>query len=160
MQTKPTACIYMDQNNIFFRYKRLDFKRFLDKLKEEFNVIKATSYMALDSKQESQKKFITYLANNGWKCFTIDIQTNTNIDGILMTDMMNDYNNVIPDYVILVSGDGDYSYTLDMLSKQGARTYVLGAKDYVSLELLKVADRVEYLESNFPDIILEVNERN
>lgn len=153
--SKPTCCVYMDQNNIFFRYRKLDFKRLLENLKKEFTVVKAMSYMALDPKQDSQKKFITYLANNGWKCYTVDIGTNTNIDGVLMTDMMNDYRYLEPEWVVLISGDGDYSYTLDMLSKQGARVCVIGAKDYISLELLKVADKVMYIEETMPEIVIE-----
>lgn len=156
MQQKPTCCIYLDQNNFFFRFKKLNFKKLLEMLKEQFDIDKATSYMALDMKQDSQKKFITYLANNGWKCYTVDIGTNTNVDGVLMTDMMNDYRNLEPDWIVLLSGDGDYAYTLDMLSKQGAKVLVIGAKDFVSLELLKVADTVHYMEEVYRDVILEV----
>lgn len=141
------ASVYLDQNNLFFRYKRLDFKKLLDIIKQKVNVTRAISYMALDNKQEAQKKFITYLVNNGWKCNTIDISINTNIDGILISDMMNYYQVSKTDWIVLVSGDGDYSYTLNLLAQNGAKILVIGAKEYISIELLKIADDVLYLES-------------
>lgn len=153
--THPTAAVYLDQNNIFFRYKKLDFKKLLEVIKKDFNVTKAVSYMAYDNKQDAQKKFVTYLANNGWKCNTVDISVNTNIDGILISDMMNDYQVGKTDWIVLISGDGDYAYTLDLLAKKGARVLVVGAKDYVSIELLKCADLVYYIEDLAEKIILD-----
>jgi len=155
----PTACIYLDQNNIFFRYKKLDFKKLIEKLKDQYNIISATSYMALDHNQDAQKKFVTYIVNNGWKCQTVDVSINTNIDGMIVYDMTNDYQNKKPDSVILISGDGDYAYPLDQLSKKGANIFVIGAKDFTSIELLKVADRKMYLEE-FSNVILEVNKES
>lgn len=155
-KNKPTACIYLDQNNIFFRYKKLDFKKLLEKLKENFNIISATSYMALDHNQDAQKKFVTYLVNNGWKCQSIDVSVNTNIDGMIVYDMTNDYQIKSPNWIILISGDGDYAYPLEQLSKRGASIFVIGAKDFVSIELLKVSDKKMYMEE-FADVILEVN---
>jgi uncharacterized LabA/DUF88 family protein len=151
---QPSALIFLDQNNIFFRFKKLDFKSLLEQLKKEFEVIKATSYMAVDTKQEAQRKFIIYMANNGWRCNTVDISSNTNIDVTLAADMINDHLNLGTDWIVLVSGDGDYSYPLHMLSTKGAKIMVIGAKDNISLELLKVADRIKYIEE-FPGVILE-----
>jgi uncharacterized LabA/DUF88 family protein len=146
VKNKPTAIICVDQNNIFFRYKKLDFRCLLQEIKKDFDIIKATSYMALDQESDSQKKFITYLSNNGYKCVTVDIAQDTNIDHILIADMTNDYKNLKPDSIILVSGDGHFAYALDLCSKQGALSFVIGAKDFVSFDLLKVADRIKYLE--------------
>lgn len=143
---KPTAIICVDQNNIFFRYKKLNFKRMLDEISEQYHVLKATSYMALDQESDSQKKFITYLSNNGFKCVTVDIGQDTNVDHILIADMTNDFKNMNPDTVILVSGDGHFAYALDLCSKQGAITNVIGAKEFISFDLLKVANNIKYLE--------------
>ncbi len=151
---QPSALLYLDQNNIFFRFKKLDFKSLLEQLKKEFDVIKATSYMAVDTRQEAQRKFIIYMSNNGWRCNTVDISSNTNIDNTLTADMINDQINLTPEWIILISGDGDYSYPLHMMSTKGSKILVIGAKDNISLELLKVADRIKYIEE-FNGVILE-----
>jgi uncharacterized LabA/DUF88 family protein len=149
-----TATVYLDQNNIFFRYKKLDFRLLLEYINNDFDVIRATSYMSYDPEQSAQKGFITYMANNGWKCNTISIKDNTNIDHMLMADMMNDFSILSQQWVVLIAGDGDYAYMLDLLSKRGCRVYVIGARGYISLDLLKVADKVKYIE-DLDKVIIE-----
>jgi len=143
---KQRACIYIDQNNIFFRYKKLDFKKLLDYFKIDFEVVKAVSFMSLDNDSESQKKFITYLSNNGYKCETLGLDEDTNIDHILISNLINDFHNLSPDVVIAITGDKHFAYSLDLVAKQGARTIVVGARDYIAYELLKITDQVKYLE--------------
>ncbi len=150
----PTACIYIDQNNIFFRYKKLDFGKLLKELKKEYDVIRAVSYMALDKNADSQKKFITYLSNNGYRCETLDLSDDTNIDHILIPNLVNDFQRLKPKNIILLSGDAHFSYALNLLSQQGARTTVIGARNFIAYELLKVCDDVKYLE-DYDGIILD-----
>jgi uncharacterized LabA/DUF88 family protein len=151
---KPSACLYIDQNNIFFRYRKLDFSKLLKMLNLEFEVMRATSYMSLDRDSDSQKKFITYLSNNGYKCETIDLSEDTNIDHILIPDMIYGATNLKPDYVILMSGDAHFAHALNQLSGRGFRTMVIGARDYVAYELLKVCDSIKYIE-DFKGVILD-----
>jgi uncharacterized LabA/DUF88 family protein len=151
---KDRAAVYLDQNNIFFRYKKLDFKLLLDYISMDFDVIRATSYMSYDPEQTAQKGFITYMSNNGWKCNTISIKDNTNIDHMLMADLAIDYFNLKLDWVVLIAGDGDYAYLLNSLSKLGVRIHVLGARGFISLDLLKVADKVTYIE-DLQKVIIE-----
>lgn len=153
--SKPNAAIYLDQNNIFFRYKKLDFKKILDIVSEQFTIDTATTYMALDNKQDAQKKFVTYMSNNGWKCKTVDISINTNIDVILAGDMINEHHVKPTDWVILISGDGDYTPILEILSVRGTKVMVIGAKDYISLDLLKIANQVLYIEDIVDKVILD-----
>jgi uncharacterized LabA/DUF88 family protein len=150
MYKKAIVCV--DQNNIFFRYKKLDFSKILDFIKSKCDVIKVTSYMALDKESDTQKKFITYLSNNGYRCITTDISEDTNVDHILIADMTNDFKNLNPDIIILISGDSHFAYSLDLFSKQGSLTWVIGAKDSISFDLLKVADNVFYLE-DMPGVV-------
>lgn len=152
--SKPTACVYVDQNNIFFRYKKLDFGKLLRDLKKDYDIVRAVSYMALDKNSDSQKNFITYLSNNGYKCETLDLTDNTNIDHILIPNIVNDHQNLNPDFIILISGDAHFAYALNLLSQKGARISVVGARDYVSYELLKICDNIKYLE-DFKGIILD-----
>lgn len=154
VMNKLRACLYVDQNNLFFRYKKLDFKKLYQKLSDEYDIVRAVSYMAIDSNSDSQKKFITYLSNNGFKCVTIDINDNTNVDHILIADMSNDFRTLHPEVIILASGDAHFAYNLGLLSSHGARIVVIGAKDFVAYELLKVCDSIKYIE-DFKDIIID-----
>lgn len=151
---KPRACFYIDQNNIFFRYKKLNFAKLLKELNKEFDVMRATSYMSLDGASDSQKKFITYMSNNGYKCETIDLSEDSNVDHILIPDMLLEAQNLAPSYVILMSGDAHFAYTLKKLSERGYRVIVVGARDYIAYELLKVCDSIKYIE-DFKGIILD-----
>lgn len=143
---KMKAIVYADQNNLFFRFKKIDHVKLLGHIKDQYNLIRAISYFALDSESDPQNKFVTYLSNNGWKCETVDKDVNSNIDVMLVTDMCNDRYVLDHKVVILLSGDGDYAYALNSLSKAGYFVHVYGAKDYVSLELLKVADKITYID--------------
>lgn len=144
---KLKANIYLDQNNIAMSFQRLNFSNLLKFLKQQYEIEKATTYCAYDYSLEPKKKFIVYMANNGWKCNTVDINVNTNIGTILTADMINDSHVFLSHKVIvLISGDSEYSYPLSLLSEKGYKIHVIGAKNDTSLELLKAADTITYLE--------------
>lgn len=150
---KLMAMLYLDQNNIIIKYNKLDYSKLLAYLNTQYNVFRATSYFALDQDNDSQRKFVTYIINNGWRCETVDISVNTNVDNIISTDMVTDRFVLDHKAVILISGDGDFSYPLNYLSKAGYFVHVIGGKEGTSRELLRVADKVTYLE-DIPDIVL------
>lgn len=143
--------VYLDQNNLSFRYSKLDYAALLKYLNIHYYIFRATSYYALDHSNELQRKFVTYITNNGWRCETVDISMNTNIDNMLSTDMINDRYNLDHKAVVLISGDGDFGYPLNCLSKAGYLIHVLGPKSVTSRELLRVADKVDYLD-DLPDL--------
>lgn len=145
--------VYLDQNNLFHRYKKLDFVQLLNYIKSKYEVVRATSYNAIDTRNDGQKKFVTYMSNNGFRCKIVDINENTNIDNMLTTDMCNDSNTLDHNTIVLISGDGDYSYPLDQLSMSGYKIHVIGPKENTSLELLKVKDDITYIE-DIPGVVL------
>lgn len=138
--------VYLDQNNLFFRYKKLDFIKLREYIESKYEIIRATSYNSIDLKNENQKKFLTYLSNNNWRCEIVDISQNSNIDTMLVTDMCNDSNVFDHKVIVLVSGDGDYSYPLNYLCKCGYLVHIIGVKENTSLELLRIADKIDYIE--------------
>lgn len=153
MTCKESAIVYLDQNNIFHRYKKLNFVKLLEYLQDKYDIIRTTSFNAISNVDEGQKKFVIYLSNNNWRCETVDINENTNIDSAITTNMINDIRVFNHKVCILISGDGDYGYPLKFLSQQGYIIHVIGVKDHVSLELLKVCDRLTYLEA-IKDVII------
>jgi uncharacterized LabA/DUF88 family protein len=151
---RQKAMVYLDQNNLFFRYPVLDHVKILEYLNEHHDVIRATSYFALDYKHEGQRSFVNYLCSNGWRCESVDKSINTNVDCMLATDMCNDRHAFDHRVVVLISGDGDFSYPLNTLSKTGFFVHVIGAKDSTSFELRRIADKITYLE-DIPGVIKE-----
>ena len=140
------ALVYLDQNNLFFRYKKLEFTKLLKYVENEYNVLRATSYNAIDVRQENQRKFVTYMSSNGWRVKAIDIETNTNIDNYINVDMMRDSCNFDHTWIVLISGDGDFSYALQELSNMGFKIHVIAVRENTSFELLKICDKITYLD--------------
>lgn len=147
---------YLDTNNIFHRYKKLDFVQLLKYISSLYEVERITSYNAIDKSNQAQKKFTTYLSNNGYRCKVVDITEQTNIDNMLTTDMCSDSNTMDHKVIVLISGDGDYSYPLDQLANAGYKIHVIGPKENTSLQLLNIADIHTYLE-DIPGVIINSN---
>jgi uncharacterized LabA/DUF88 family protein len=148
-----TACVYLDQNNIYPIYKKIDFAKLRDYFDALYNVIKATSFNSIDTKNQAQMKFVVYLAHNKWKSEVLDLSISSNIDNILTTNLCHDSNICCHNTIVIISGDGGFAYPLTLLAKSGYKIHVVGCKDNVSIELLKIADKLTYLE-DIPDIIL------
>lgn len=146
------AMVYLDINNLFFIYKRLDFAKLSKWLKDNYNCIRITGYNAIDHNSEAQLKFNVYLSNNGYRVVDPDIAVTTNCDNIIITDLCSNGEHFKYKTIVLVSCDGDYAYTLGELSKKGYIIHVIGVKDKTSGSLVNIADRITYLES-IPDIV-------
>jgi uncharacterized LabA/DUF88 family protein len=147
MECNETANVYLDVQNVYMRYKKVNFANLLTNLKEQFNIKRATAFTAVDKTNQSQKSFLTYLSSNGWRVNTVDLNTNSNIDNMINCDCMLETVQLKPDWVILIAMDGDYEYLLDSIRRKGVRVIVIGAKENISLELRMVADRIIFLES-------------
>ena len=146
------AIAYFDINNLFFCYKKLDFAKLLKWLNSQYNCTRVTGYNAIDHKSEAQLKFNVYLSNNGYRVIDPDIAVTTNCDNMIVADLWSNTIHFDHNVIVLVSCDGDYSYTLSELSKKGYIIHVIGAKEKTSSTLVNIADRITYLE-NLEDIV-------
>jgi uncharacterized LabA/DUF88 family protein len=146
------ALMYLDINNLFFIYKKLDYAKLAKWVEERYSVIRMTAYNAIDHRIESQLKFNVYLSNNGYKVIDPDINVLTNCDNMIITDISFDSNLFDHKVIILCSCDGGYSYTLNELSKRGYIVHVIGAKEKTSSNLVNVSDYITYIE-DIPGII-------
>ena len=145
---KPKAVVYLDLNNLFHRYKKLDFIKLRKELAKKYDLVRVSAYTAINLQDENQRKFIIYLSNNNYKVTTIDLTENTDMDSIIICDIINDSCSKL-DYsdIVFIGSDGDFGYPLSLLSRKGYKINIIGCKDNTSLELLKCADISETLES-------------
>lgn len=150
---KMKAIVYIDQNNIFFRYKKLDFKLLKSWLEKEYDISRITSFTSIDHKNEAQTKFCTYLVNQGYRVEDPDVSVMSNVDPIIITSMCNDAQVFDHNVIVLIACDGGYSYPLNELAKKGFKIHIIGVRENTSIDLLKIADKVEYLE-NIKGVIL------
>jgi uncharacterized LabA/DUF88 family protein len=154
MQHLPEkAMVYLDINNLFFIYKKLDFTKLSKWLKAQYDCIRVTGYNAIDHKSEGQLKFNVYLSHNGYRVIDPDITVMTNCDNIIITDLCSNIGDFDHKVIVLVSCDGDYSYTLSELSKKGYIVHIIGAREKTSGSLVNISDRITYLEE-IPGVIL------
>lgn len=146
------AMMYLDINNLFHIYKKLDFVKLQEWVNKEYNMIRNTAYNSIDHRNPSQLKFNVYLSNNGYKVIDPDISVETNCDNMIITDIGFDCNNFDHKVIIIASCDGGYSYLINELSKRGYIIHVLGAKEKTANSLVNVCDRITYFE-DIPGVI-------
>lgn len=153
MTNKANAMVYLDINNLFFLYKKLNYLKLYEWLTEQYNCLRVTAYNSIDHKNDAQLKFHVYLSNNGYKVVDPDISITTNCDNIIVTDICHNSNDFDHKVIVLVSCDGDYSYTLNELSKKGYMVHVIGIKEKTSSSLVNVCDKITYIE-DINDVII------
>lgn len=147
------ALMYVDVNNLFFIYKKLDYVSLANFVKEQYDMVRMIAYNAIDHTLESQLKFNTYLSNNGFKVIDPNVNVLTNCDNMIITDMISDSNrNFDHKVVVICSCDGGFAYSLNELSKRGYIIHVIGSKKSTSSNLLNVCDTITYLE-DIPGVI-------
>lgn len=144
---KESILVYLDQNNLYFRYKKMNFKKLYESIADRFNVIRATAYTAIDRNNDQQKKFLTYMSSNGWRVNVLDLSIGSNVDNMINVDASNEVTSFKPNVICIIACDGDYEYLLDNIRRQGIKVLVIGANENISLELRMVADEIIYLES-------------
>jgi uncharacterized LabA/DUF88 family protein len=55
---------------------------------------------------------------------------------------------------VLVSGDSDYLYSLNLLANKGFLIHTVGVKDNIGSVLLQCSDRISYI-NDIPNVIGE-----
>ena len=159
-QTKPEtnskekALVYIDVNNIFHRFKKLEWIKLRKSLEAIYEIERINAYNSVDHSNQAQNKFNTYLSNNGYRIEDPDCNVMSNVDPMIITHILNDSNVQTHRVVILIACDGGYSYPLNELAKCGYKIHIIGCRNNTSLELLKIADEISYLE-DLPGVVIE-----
>jgi len=148
--------VFIDASNIYYSQKKLkwqiDFRKFLDYLKQELDLQEIYYYTARDLSFVEQTKFLNFLEMIGYKVrskkikFIKDKNKETekggffkgNLDVELTIDILETKNNY--DTLILISGDSDFEPLLQLMKmKYKKRCLVMATKHSISIELIKCA---------------------
>ncbi len=170
--------VFIDGSNIFHAIRslsiKIDYSRLVGFLVEDRRLIRAYFYGAVpqekDLKKNSpewesflrQKRFLEELALQGLKVKTARLRRlpsgeflEKEVDIMLATDMLSlAYKNAY-DTAILVTGDSDFSYTVEEIQSLGKRVENASFKSTSSYLLRKVCDRFTLLDDYIDRFIVE-----
>ena len=170
--------VFIDGSNVFHAIKslniRIDYSKLVNFLVEDRRLIRAYFYGAVpqekDLKKNSpewesflrQKRFLEELALQGLKVKTASLRRlpsgefmEKEVDIMLATDMLSlAYKNAY-DTAILVTGDSDFSYTVEEIQSLGKRVENASFKSTSSHILRKVCDRFTLLDDYIDRFIVE-----
>lgn len=156
---KAKAIVFIDGANVFYTQKQLgwsiDWKKTLQQVSKEFDVIETRYYTGIKNNDEGMKKFLQRLREIGLKTVTKplklikDQQGNilfkSNCDVEMTVDILLEVNNF--DTLVLFSGDSDFVHLIKVLQKQfQKKVTVYSSRRTISWELKLVADKYYFLE--------------
>ena len=155
---KGRVSVFIDASNIYYSQKKLewqiDFKKFLDYLKQELDLQDIYYYTARDLNFAKQTKFIAFLEKIGYKVRSKKVKFiknknkdknkakdgfyKGNLDVELTIDVLEAKNKY--DVLILVSGDSDFEPLLQLMKRKYRKKCLIMATKYnISIELIKCA---------------------
>ncbi|QWK20191.1 MAG: NYN domain-containing protein [Hydrogenobacter thermophilus] len=170
--------IFIDGSNLFhaIRYLniRIDYQKLVDFLTENRKLIRAYFYGAMPHEKDvkkntpewesfiRQKRFLEELSLMGIKVKTAHLKklpsgeyVEKEVDIMLATDMLSmAYMNTY-DTAVLISGDSDYSYTVEEVQRIGKKVENASFKRTSSYQLRKACDRFILLDDYLDRFLVE-----
>lgn len=161
---QPVTRVYIDGANIlgatdFLKFD-IDFNAFADHISDGKDNVTFNYYFAVSDNPNDQKNqggFIKYLENNGYnvvpslkKQLPQGNYKNKGDDVQIATDIAIDAQE--NDRIILVSGDGDFTYSLEKVKAKGCHVTVISTPQCLSQQLKNIADNVIDLADLKPNI--------
>ena len=153
---KGKVSVFIDASNVYYSQKKLkwqiDFRKFLDYLKQELDLQDIYYYTARDLSFFKQTKFIAFLERIGYEVRSKKIKFiknknkevkkesfyKGNLDVELTIDVLETKDKY--DVLILISGDSDFEPLLRLMKKKyKKRCLVVATKYNISIELIKCA---------------------
>jgi uncharacterized LabA/DUF88 family protein len=128
----------------------------LNFLRGESPLLRAFFYTGVDERAERQQGFLLWMRRNGYRVVQKELKTfpdgtkKANLDVEIAVDMLSLVGNY--DTAILVSGDEDFAYAINVIAYKGVRVEVAGFRANTSPRLIDVADR--YID--FDGVISEI----
>jgi uncharacterized LabA/DUF88 family protein len=142
------VAMFVDVANMYYAARGqdvdVDYVALLKHATKGRDLIRAYAYTGLDPENENQRKFIDFLAKNGYKPVVKDIRKfgdgrmKANLDIELVVDLFRLADRM--DIAVIVSGDGDFAPAIRALQDQGIRAEVISFKPNTSSDLIAVAD--------------------
>jgi uncharacterized LabA/DUF88 family protein len=178
---KEKIVIFIDGSNVFHGLRnetfKVDYLKLVEFLKKDRYLVRAYFYSALPSERDvdkqskegfsKQKKFLEDLSFMGIKVKLARLRKlpdgnflEKEVDIMLATDMLSlAYKNAY-DTCVLVSGDSDFSYTVEVIQSLGKRVENATFKKTSSYSLRKLCDEFLYLDDHLDKFILKPKESN
>jgi uncharacterized LabA/DUF88 family protein len=154
------VAIFIDGNNLFHAARsagvEIDYAKLLNYLRGESPLLRAFFYTGVDERAERQQGFLLWMRRNGYRVVQKELKTfpdgtkKANLDVEIAVDMLSLAGHY--DTAILVSGDEDFAYAINVIAYKGVRVEVVGFRSNTSPRLIDVADRFV----DFDGIINEV----
>jgi uncharacterized LabA/DUF88 family protein len=145
------VAMFVDVANMYYAARGqdvdVDYVALLKHASKGRDLIRAYAYTGLDPENENQRKFIDFLAKNGYKPVVKDIRKfgdgrmKANLDIELVVDLFRLADRM--DIAVIVSGDGDFAPAIRALQDKGVRAEVISFKPNTSSDLIAVADEFQ-----------------
>ncbi|WP_333784616.1 NYN domain-containing protein [Thermocrinis sp.] len=170
--------IFIDGSNLFHAIKQLnikiDYTKLIEFLKEDRRLVRAYFYGAIPQEKDlkkhtpewesflRQRRFLEELSLQGIKVKTANLKRlpggefiEKEVDIMLATDMLSLAYKDAYDTVVLVSGDSDFSYTVEEVQSLGKRVENASFKRTSSYLLRKICDRFILLDDYLDRFVVE-----
>src|SRR5215217_9700824 len=141
--------IFIDGNNLFHAARsvgvEIDYAKLLNFLRGESPLLRAFFYTGVDERAERQQGFLLWMRRNGYRVVQKELKTfpdgtkKANLDVEIAVDMLSLVGHY--DTAMLVSGDEDFAYAINVIAYRGVRVEVCGFRGNTSPRLIDVADR-------------------
>jgi len=162
------VAIFIDGNNLFHAARsagvEIDYAKLLAYLRGEDPLLRAFFYTGVDQQAERQQGFLLWMRRNGYRVVQKELKTfpdgtkKANLDVEIAVDMLSLADKY--DTAILVSGDEDFTYALNVIAYKGVRVEVAGFRANTSPRLIDVADRFHELDSVLAEISKSPSKRD
>lgn len=157
------VALFVDASNLLYAAKRInltiDYLKLKNYLTRNHRVIYAGFYMGVDYSQTHQRSFISFLKNIGYQVTAkqllkrFDGTKKADLDVEIALDMYrlaHEY-----DTAILVSGDQDFVYPVDLIQQQGKEVNIVGLDGTTNDELKGICHNFYNLAAIAPEIAQE-----
>lgn len=150
------CAVFIDGNNVFHSARQLgfevDYAKLLGVLTEGRELLRAFFYTGVDENAERQRGFLHWMRRNGFRVIQKPVKVERDgsrrarLEVEITTDMMS-YSDKV-DLIVLVSGDDDFAYPLQVLGQKGVRVEVAGFRSAMANRTLDAADRFIELDQH------------
>jgi len=153
LENKKTL-VLIDGANLYFAAQskgwNIDFNQLYNWFNANTNLVQTVYYTAYNPEDAKQNEFINNLELAGFTVFKKPIKTfadstiKGNLDVEICVDTMKQIFNF--QILVLISGDGDFTYLAQTLEMMGKKVVVIGIGGFMSFELLEQADNYFLLD--------------
>lgn len=164
VKKEETIAVFIDGNNLLFIEKAMDYKIDYKRLHEYFvarsELLRPYYYIAVrpEGETDTTRPLLDWLQYNGYTVRTKPVKTYTdstgavtskgNLDVEIAVDILQAADNPRLDRIVLISGDGDFTYLVEAVQKKGLKVTVISTrkKPVASDQLVRSADEFLDLE--------------